>query len=155
MPKRAHLSIRDLELLAYELRQDVIQALVTAKSGHSAGPLGTAEIFAALYFEVLNIDSKKPNLPNRDRFVLSNAHICPILYAALARRGFCDRQDFLKNLRKLGHPFQGHSNSHWGIGIETCGGPLGQGVSQAVGMALYARQTKQDWRTFMATYSPF
>jgi transketolase len=151
MSKRAHLSIRELEVLAYELRQDVIQALVEAKSGHSAGPLGTAEIFASLYFSAMNIDPKKPTMPERDRFVLSNAHICPILYATLARRGFCDRRDFLKNLRKIGHPFQGHSNNHWGIGIETCGGPLGQGVSQAVGMALYARQTKQSWRTYLMT----
>lgn len=147
----SHLSLRDLEILAYELRQDVIQALVTAKSGHSAGPLGTAEIFTALYFHLLNIDPKKPQMPNRDRFVLSNAHIAPILYAALARRGFCKREQFLTSLRKLGSPFQGHSNNHFNIGIETCGGPLAQGTSQAVGMAIYARQTKQSWRTVVMT----
>lgn len=146
-----HLSIRDLELMAYTLRQDVIEALVRAKSGHSAGPLGTAEIFASLYFSILNIDPKKRRDPSRDRFVLSNAHICPILYATLAQRGFCKRSEFISSLRKLGSPFQGHSNNHYDIGIETCGGPLAQGISQAVGMALYARQTKQTWRTVVMT----
>ena len=142
------LTISELETKAYEIRQDLITALVAAKSGHSAGPLGMADIFTALYFRVLNISPERKNDALRDRLVLSNAHICPVLYATLAQRGFCDRKEFLTSLRKLGHPFQGHSNNHFNIGIETCGGPLGQGLSQAVGMALAARMDSAKWRTF-------
>jgi len=144
------LSLKQLELKANDIRQDVIQALVEAKSGHSAGPLGMADIFTALYFQVLNVDPKKPDWPERDRLVLSNAHICPVLYATLAQAGFCDRKQFLTTLRKMGSPFQGHSNNHGGIGIETCGGPLGQGLSQAVGMALAGRLDEAKWRVYCA-----
>ncbi|HVM90552.1 MAG TPA: transketolase [Verrucomicrobiae bacterium] len=144
-------SIKQLELKANDIRQDVIRALVEAKSGHSAGPLGMADIFAALYFHVLHVDPKNPDWPERDRLVLSNAHICPVLYATLAQAGFCDRQQFLTSLRKLGSPFQGHSNNHFHMGIETCGGPLGQGLSQAVGMAIAARVDDAKWRTYCLT----
>lgn len=145
---RSTLTISDLEKKAYAIRQDIITALVTAKSGHSAGPLGMADIFTALYFRVLNITPETRRDPNRDRLILSNAHICPVLYATLAQSGFVKREDFLKNLRKLGSPFQGHSNNHFDIGIETCGGPLGQGLSQAIGMALSARMDDAKWRTY-------
>ncbi len=142
------MSISDLEKKAYVIRQDIITALARAKSGHSAGPLGMADIFTALYFRILHITPATKNSPKRDRLVLSNAHICPVLYATLAQRGFAKRADFLQNLRKFGSPFQGHSNSHFDIGIETCGGPLGQGISQAVGMALSARMDDATWRTY-------
>lgn len=142
------LSIQELDLMANTIRQDIIKALVRAGSGHSAGPLGMADVFTALYFHVLHIDPKHPDLPGRDRLVLSNAHICPVLYATLARRGFCSIEDFHTSLRALGSPFQGHSSSHFGMGIETCGGPLGQGISQAVGMALSARMDRARWRTY-------
>lgn len=140
--------IAELEFKANEIRQDIIRALAEAKSGHSAGPLGMADIFTALYFNVLRIDPKRPDWPERDRVVLSNAHICPALYATLARRGFCSRTDFLKTLRKLGSPFQGHSNNHFNMGIETCGGPLGQGLSQAIGMALAGRLDQAHWHVY-------
>ena len=142
------MTISDLERKAYAIRQDIISALVQAKSGHSAGPLGMADIFTALYFRLLNITPETRHDPLRDRLVLSNAHICPVLYATLAQRGFVSREIFLKSLRKLGSPFQGHSNNHFDIGIETCGGPLGQGISQAVGMALSARMDDAKWRTY-------
>jgi len=145
-------SIRELEIKANEIRQDVVQALVHAKSGHSAGSLGMADVLTALYFRVLNIDPNNPRSPNRDRFVLSNAHICPVLYATLAHRGFCSRASFVFNLRKLGSPFQGHSTNHDpSLGIETCGGPLGQGLSQAVGMALAGAMDHAKWRVYVAT----
>lgn len=144
--RKPNLTIKQLELKANEIRQDIISALVEAKSGHSAGPLGMADIFTALYFRVLHIDPKKPQWDERDRVVLSNAHICPVWYATLAQRGFVSRTSFLKGLRKLGTPFQGHSNNHFDIGIDTSGGPLGQGFSQAVGMALAGRLDKADWR---------
>ena len=142
------MTISDLEKKAYAIRQDIITALVAAKSGHSAGPLGMADIFTALYFRVLNVTPETRNDQNRDRVVLSNAHICPVLYATLAQRGFAKRDVFLKTLRKMGSPFQGHSNNHFDMGIETCGGPLGQGLSQAVGMALAARMDDAKWRTY-------
>ena len=108
-----------------------------------------ADIFTALYFRIMHIDPKKPDLVNRDRLVLSNAHICPVLYATLAQRGFCSRDEFIHTLRKLGSKFQGHSNNHFNMGIETCGGPLAQGYSQAIGMALAARMDNATWRTYL------
>ena len=145
---RPNLTIKQLELKAYEIRQDIIRALVKAKSGHSAGPLGMADVFTALYFRVLNVDPENPRWPDRDRVVLSNAHICPVLYATLAHRGFCDIDAFRNTLRKLGSPFQGHSNNQFNMGIETSGGPLGQGLSQALGMALAGRLDKAAWRVY-------
>ncbi|MBP9762322.1 transketolase [Patescibacteria group bacterium] len=143
------LSLKELRQLAYDIRIDIIQALTEAKSGHAGGPLGMAEVFTALYFHILNIDPKRPDWPERDRLVLSCGHICPVLYATLARRGFCDRSQFIKTLRKKGSPFQGHPNNHGKIGIETSSGPLAQGYSQAIGMALTARLTGARWRTYL------
>ncbi len=132
-------SIKKLETTANQIRQDIINMLVKAGSGHSAGPLGMADVFTALYMGgVAKLDPKKKNDPSRDRVVLSNAHICPVLYATLAHAGFIPHKQ-LKTLRKLGSPLQGHSNNHFNNGIETCGGPLGQGLSQAIGMALASR----------------
>ncbi len=142
------LSIPQLETLANRIREDVVRALVRAQSGHIAGALGMADIFTALYFHVLHIDPKKPDWPERDRVVLSNAHICPVLYATLAHRGFCSVEAFRSSLRKLGSPFQGHSNNQFHMGIETSGGSLGQGLSQAIGMALCARMDGGSWRTY-------
>ncbi len=147
--EKPRLSLKELALLAYDIRKDIVQALYEAKSGHSGGPLGMAEVFTALYFHVMNIDPKHPDWPERDRFVLSCGHICPVLYATLARRGFCDRSQFLKTLRKKGSPFQGHPNNHFNMGIETSSGPLAQGYSQAIGMALSARLTGARWRTYL------
>jgi len=130
---------KQLDKIANQIRQDIINMLLAAGSGHSAGPLGMADVFTALYMGgVAKLDPKKKNDPSRDRVVLSNAHICPVLYATLAHAGFIPHKQ-LKTLRKLGSPLQGHSNSHFGNGIETCGGPLGQGLSQAIGMALASR----------------
>lgn len=145
------MTTKQLELLANDIRQDIIIALTEAKSGHSGGPLGMADIFTALYFEIVNITPKTRHNKGRDRVVLSNAHICPVLYATLARAGFCSREQFLTTLRKLDSPFQGHSNNHFDMGIETCGGPLAQGLSQAVGMALAARMQRANWRTYAVT----
>lgn len=142
------LSIQELELMANTIRQDIVKALVRARSGHSAGPLGMADVFTALYFHALHVDPAQPAMPDRDRLVLSNAHICPVLYATLARRGFCSVEAFHQSLRQFGSPFQGHSNTHFGMGIETCGGPLGQGISQAVGMAYAAQMDRARWRTY-------
>ncbi len=138
-----------LEKIANRIRQDIISSLLAAKSGHSAGPLGMADVFTALYFEIANITPETRDADDRDRIVLSNAHICPVLYATLANRGYFPRAE-LKTLRKLGTRLQGHSNNHYrpDLPIETSGGPLGQGLSQAIGMALASRMNKKKWHTW-------
>jgi transketolase len=136
-------TIKQMELTANLIREDIIKMLVRAGSGHSAGPLGMADVFTAVYFGgVAEVEPKRRRDPSRDRVVLSNAHICPVLYAALARRGYFPLAE-LKTLRQMGTRLQGHSNNHFDIGIETSGGPLGQGISQAVGMALASRINAQ------------
>ena len=148
MPNHLHSeSIAKVEEIAVKLRESVIEMLLEAGSGHSAGPLGTAEIFASLYFHILNIDPKNPQMPNRDRLVLSAGHICPILYAALAHRGFFPKSE-LKTLRKLESRLQGHLHINEPPGVENSSGPLGQGLSQAIGMALSAKLNDQTHRIY-------
>jgi len=136
-----------LELIANTLRQDVIRMLAKAGSGHSAGPLGMADIFATLYFHILRHDPKRPHWPERDRLVLSNGHICPILYAALARAGYFP-VDELMTLRKINSRLQGHPHRGTLPGVETTSGPLGSGLSQAIGMALAARLENRKYRIY-------
>ena len=124
-----------LENKANQIREDIIRMLLEAGSGHSAGSLGTADIFTALYFHVMKHDPKNPDWEERDRFVLSNAHICPVLYATLAHAGYFPKEELL-TLRKLGSRLQGHPHRGMLPGLEASGGPLGQGISIAVGMAL-------------------
>ncbi len=131
-------SIPELEKKANEIRIDIINMLLPAKSGHTAGPLGMADIFTALYFHTLVHEPQKPDWPERDRVVLSNGHIAPVLYATLGEAGYFDKKLF-GTLRKLGSPLQGHPHRGALPGIETSSGPLGQGLSQACGMALAAR----------------
>jgi transketolase len=127
--------IRKLETIACQLRQDVIEMLLEAKSGHSAGPLGMADVFTVLYFTcAINHDPKNPDWPERDRIILSNGHICPIQYAAMARAGYFPIKE-LKTLRKFGSQLQGHPHREKLPGIETSSGPLGSGLSQACGIA--------------------
>lgn len=139
--------IQELEEIAVKMREDVVSTLLEAGSGHSAGPLGMADVFAALYFNVLNIDPKKPNKKDRDRVVLSNGHICPILYVALAHRGYFPKSE-LKTLRKLGTRLQGHPHNLALPGVENSSGPLGQGLSQAAGMALAANLNEETHRIY-------
>jgi len=140
-------SLHELEEIAVELRKSVIEMLLEAGSGHSAGPLGMADVFAALYFNILNINPNNPTDPTRDRLVLSSGHICPILYAALAHAGFFPKSE-LKTLRKLGSRLQGHPHFGELPGIEATGGPLGQGLSQAIGMALASRLNNQKYEVY-------
>lgn len=137
--------IKELELTANTIRQDIIKMLVEAGSGHSAGPLDLADIFTALYFHVLNVDPKKPNWSERDRLVLSCGHNAPVLYATLAHAGFFP-VDELKSLRKFESRLQGHPHRETLPGLETTSGPLGSGLSQASGMALAGKMDKKDWR---------
>lgn len=127
-----------LEKKANEIRQSIVEMLFEAKSGHTAGPLGMADIFTLLYFEVLKHDPKNPNWEERDRLILSNGHICPVLYATLAHAGYFSEAELL-TLRKLGSRLQGHPHRGALPGVETSSGPLGSGLSQAVGMALAER----------------
>ena len=130
--------IKDLETKANKIRQDIITMLVEAGSGHTAGPLGMADIFTALYFGILKHDPKNPKWEERDRLVLSNGHICPVLYAAMAHSGYFPK-DELMTLRKFGSRLQGHPHRDFLPALETSSGPLGSGLSQAVGMALADR----------------
>jgi len=137
----AHLhddKIKFLEDTANNIRQSIIEMLMEAKSGHTAGPLGMADIFTLLYFHILKHDPKNPDWPERDRLILSNGHICPVLYAAMAHSGYFPVEE-LKTLRKFGSRLQGHPHREWLPGIETSSGPLGSGLSQTVGMALADR----------------
>ncbi len=124
-----------LEKKANDIRISIIEMLAEAKSGHSGGPLGMADVFAALYFNLLNHDPKNPTWEKRDRLVLSNGHICPVLYAAMAHAGYFPI-DELKALRKFGSRLQGHPHREFLPMLETSSGPLGSGLSQAVGMAI-------------------
>jgi len=139
--------IKQLKLISNTIRQDLIKSLVSAGSGHSGGPLGMADVFTALYFNVLNHDPAKPDWDERDRLVLSNGHICPVQYAALANAGYFPREE-LKTLRQLGTRLQGHPHRGTLPGIETTSGPLGSGLSQAAAMAYAARMDKKKWRAY-------
>ncbi len=130
--------VTELELKANQIRQSIIEMLVAAGSGHTAGPLGMADIFTLLYFKVLQHDPKNPLWEERDRVVLSNGHICPVLYATLAHAGYFPIEELI-TLRKFGSRLQGHPHRTALPGIETSSGPLGSGLSQAVGMALAER----------------
>lgn len=130
--------ISSLELKANTIRQSIIEMLTEAKSGHTAGPLGMADVFTLLYFGILKHDPKNPDWEDRDRVVLSNGHICPLLYATLAHAGYFPIEELL-TLRKLGTRLQGHPHKGSLPGVENSSGPLGCGLSQAVGMALAER----------------
>lgn len=142
--------IEFLEGVANRLRQDVIKMVSGAGSGHIAGPLGMADIFAAFYFHVLTHNPKKPGWLGRDRLVLSNGHICPVQYAALARAGYFPVEE-LQTLRQIGSRLQGHPHRKALPGVETTSGPLGSGISQAVGMALSARLDRKKYRVYCLT----
>jgi len=124
--------------LANAIRQDVMVMLSISGSGHSAGPLGMADVFTALYFSVLRHDPQRPDWRDRDRVVLSNGHICPVLYATLANAGYFKREE-LQTLRQLGSRLQGHPHYGYLPGVENNSGPLGSGLSQAVGMAIFLK----------------
>lgn len=128
------LTIQQIEKKANDIRQDIITMLEEAGSGHSAGPLDLADIFAALYFNILNIRPNEPDWEDRDMFFLSNGHVVPVQYATMAEAGFFDKSE-LMTLRKLGSRLQGHPERERLPGLESTSGPLGSGLSQAAGYA--------------------
>lgn len=142
------LSLNELKYKANDIRTDIIEMLLAAGSGHSAGPLDMADVFTALYFNVLNHDPKNPSWDGRDYLVLSAGHICPVLYACLAEAGYFPKEE-LKTLRKLGTRLHGHPNRLDLPGIETSSGPLAQGASQAVGIALGLRMNHQRNQVYL------
>jgi transketolase len=138
-------SLEDLELIADDMRIDIIKMLEVAGSGHSAGPLGLADIFTALYFDVMKHDPKNLDWEDRDILILSNGHCAPVLYAAMAASGYFEKSE-LKTLRKFGSRLQGHPERTKLPGLETTSGPLGCGLSQAAGIALALRMDKDMHR---------
>jgi transketolase len=139
------LPLERLETIANDIREDIIRMLEHAGSGHSAGPLGLADIFTALYFDVMKYDPKNPTWKERDIFLLSNGHCVPVQYASMAHAGFFDRKE-LMTLRQLGTRLQGHPERTKLPGLENTSGPLGSGLSQACGMALALRMDGQQHR---------
>ena len=127
--------INFLTTKANDIRVSIIESLLEAGSGHSAGPLGMADIFTALFFHIMRHDPNNPNWEDRDRLVLSNGHIAPVLYATMAHAGYFSVQE-LKTLRKFGSQLQGHPHREYLPSLETSSGPLGSGLSQACGMSL-------------------
>ena len=127
--------IKELQSKANDIRVSIIESLIKAGSGHTAGPLDMADIFTVLFFHTLNHKPKKPDWPERDRLVLSNGHICPVLYSTMAHAGYFSLEE-LGTLRRLGSRLQGHPHRDFLPMLETSSGPLGSGLSQAVGMAL-------------------
>jgi transketolase len=142
--------IKELKLIANKVRQDIIKSLVEAGSGHSAGPLGMTDVLTALYFNVLKHDPENPKWDKRDYFVLSNGHICPVLYAALANAGYFPEEELL-TLRKLGTRLQGHPHRLVLPGLETTSGPLASGLSQAAGIACGLKMDGKSNRVFCLT----
>lgn len=132
---------------ARRLRVEVVRMTARAGSGHPGGSLSAADIVACLYFRAMRIDSRRPDWPQRDRFVLSKGHAAPVLYAALALRGYFPPEE-LETLRRLGSPLQGHPHMRLVPGVEASTGSLGQGLSIACGMALAARLDRADWRVY-------
>ncbi len=142
--------VKELEEKAEQGRELLIQTLLEAGSGHSAGPLDMMEVFISFYFHILNHDPKNPDWPDRDRLVLSNGHIVPVRYVVMALAGYFPIEE-LKTLRKLNSRLQGHPHRTILPGLETTSGPLGEGLSQAIGIALAAKLDKKNYYTYVIT----
>ena len=141
------MTVSELKKIAVKVRKGIITGVYHAKSGHPGGSLSSADIFTYLYFNEMNIDPKKPEDPDRERFVLSKGHVAPGLYAVLAERGFFPVED-LKTLRHVGSYLQGHPDMKGTPGVDMSSGSLGQGFSAAVGMALAAKMDGKDYRVY-------
>lgn len=140
-------SISELKQIAIELRKSAITMIYEAQSGHPGGSLSAADIITALYFKEMNIDPNNPKWEDRDRFVLSKGHVCPILYAALGKLGYFPKE-YLHKLRQEGSILQGHPDMKKCPGIDISTGSLGQGLSCAVGMAIAGKRDNRDYRVF-------
>lgn len=139
--------VKELEKKANDIRQSIVEMLLEAGSGHTAGPMGMTDIFTAFYFHILNHDPENPMWEDRDRLILSNGHIVPVRYATMAHAGYFPLEE-LKTLRKFGSRLQGHPERERIPALETTSGPLGSGLGQAAGIALGARMDDKKFRTY-------
>jgi transketolase len=137
----------ELQKISNEVRKGIVTAIFSAQSGHPGGSLSAADLFTYLYFEEMNVNPENPKDENRDRFVLSKGHVAPGYYSTLAQRGFFPVED-LKTLRKVGSYLQGHPDKKHIPGVDMSSGSLGQGISAAVGMALSAKMSNEDYRVY-------
>lgn len=144
----APMSVRELERMAVTIRCDIIEMIATAQAGHPGGSLSAADIVTALYFQVMRLDPQNPEWPDRDRFILSKGHACPVWYAALAERGYFDRAH-LGTLRRLDSILQGHPDMRKTPGIDMTTGSLGQGLSAGLGMALSGKLRQKDYHVWV------
>ena len=142
------LSIPELEEKARQIRRDIITMIHTAGAGHPGGSLSAADILTALYFRVMRVDPLAPDWPDRDRFILSKGHACPVLYSTLIEKGYMPHE-LLYTLRKMGSPLQGHADMRKAPGIDITTGSLGQGLSDGIGMALAGRLLGKDFRVYV------
>ena len=142
------LSVEELEKMAVIIRCDIIDMICTAEAGHPGGSLSAADVVTALYFRVMRIDPQNPGWPDRDRFILSKGHACPVWYAALAERGYFDKSH-LKTLRQMGSILQGHPDMLKTPGIDMTAGSLGHGLPAGLGMALSGKLMQKDYHVFV------
>lgn len=142
------MSVQELKKQSIELKKKVISMIYKAKSGHPGGSLSSADFITALYFREMNLDPQNPRWQDRDRFVLSKGHVCPIQYAALAARGYFDERE-LDTLRQEGSILQGHPDMNKCPGIDISTGSLGQGLACGVGMAIAAKKDQRNYRVFV------
>jgi transketolase len=142
------MSIEELKRMAGLIRCDIIEMICTAGAGHPGGSLSATDIVTALYFRLMRIDPQNPGWPDRDRFILSKGHACPVWYAALAERGYFDKKH-LATLRRLGSILQGHPDMHKTPGVDMTVGSLGHGFSAGLGMALAGKLRKKDYHVWV------
>jgi transketolase len=142
------MSVEELKQMAATIRCDIIEMVHTAGSGHPGGSLSATDIVTALYFRIMRVDPKNPDWPDRDRFILSKGHACPVWYATLAERGYFDRSH-LGTLRKLNSILQGHADMIKTPGVDMTVGSLGQGFSAGLGMALSGKMREKDYRVYV------
>ena len=148
MQPQQPMSITDLERMAATIRCDIIEMITTAQAGHPGGSLSATDVVTALYFRVMRLDPQNPEWPDRDRFILSKGHACPVWYAALAERGYFDKAH-LGTLRRLNSILQGHPDMRKTPGIDMTAGSLGQGLSVGLGMALSGKLRKKDYHVWV------
>ncbi|MDD3627338.1 MAG: 1-deoxy-D-xylulose-5-phosphate synthase N-terminal domain-containing protein, partial [bacterium] len=141
------MKLADLKEKSREIRKDLIKMIFEAKSGHPGGSLSATDVMTVLYYEVMKHDPKNPSWEDRDKFILSKGHICPLLYTILGHCGYFSKDEF-KTLRKLGSKLQGHPDRKKLPGIEASTGSLGQGLSIAVGMAIALKHDKKPNRVY-------
>ena len=142
------MNVNELRKMAMIIRKDIIEMISTANAGHPGGSLSATDIVTALYFRIMRVDPDKPDWPDRDRFILSKGHACPVWYSALAEKGYFEKKH-LGTLRKLNSILQGHADMKKTPGVDMTVGSLGQGISAGLGMALSGKLRKKDYHVWV------